>query len=288
MKEKATAFAVGATGYPCIEILARGHTHWSMALLGGICVLALVWIARRYPGMNIAVQAALGTAFITAAELAVGLVVNRALGWQVWDYSREFGNVLGQICPLFSFYWFLLCLPIAADYAMEAFARLRGLPGRRVIAAGFLLCCFTSSTLTVARECVSDYQAYSAADIETAEFVRENTPEHSIFLTGNQHLNPVSSLAGRTILCSSDLYLYYHGFNTTQRQAEIAAFYANPAANLDLLRQYQVQYIYVSPYERANTQYAVNEAALEALFPVIYESAGGQNRIFEVPEEYRQ
>ena len=60
-------------------------------------MLALVWIARRYPGMNIAVQAALGTAFITAAELAVGLVVNRALGLQVWDYSREFGNVLGQI-----------------------------------------------------------------------------------------------------------------------------------------------------------------------------------------------
>lgn len=60
MKEKATAFAVGATGYPCIEILARGHTHWSMALLGGICVLALVWIARRYPGMNIAVPGGAG------------------------------------------------------------------------------------------------------------------------------------------------------------------------------------------------------------------------------------
>ena len=71
MKEKATAFAVGATGYPCIEILARGHTHWSMALLGGICVLALVWIARRYPGMNIAVQAALGTAFITDRKSVV-------------------------------------------------------------------------------------------------------------------------------------------------------------------------------------------------------------------------
>ena len=80
MKEKATAFAVGAAGYPCIEILARGHTHWSMALLGGACVLALV--------------------------------VNLALGWQVWDYSREFGNVLGQICPLYSFFWFLLCLPV--------------------------------------------------------------------------------------------------------------------------------------------------------------------------------
>lgn len=83
-----------------------------MALLGGVCVLALVWIAQRYPAMNIAVQAALGTAFITAAEFIAGLVVNLALGWQVWDYSREFGNVLGQICPLFSFYWFLLCLPV--------------------------------------------------------------------------------------------------------------------------------------------------------------------------------
>ena len=89
MKEKATAFAVGATGYPCIEILARGHTHWSMALLGGICVLALVWIARRYPGMNIAVQAALGTAFITAAELAVGLVVNRALGFPACGQTQQ-------------------------------------------------------------------------------------------------------------------------------------------------------------------------------------------------------
>ena len=79
MKEKATAFAVGATGYPCIEILARGHTHWSMALLGGICVLALVWIARRYPGMNIAVQAALGTVNAEAI-LAAGVPSLQALG----------------------------------------------------------------------------------------------------------------------------------------------------------------------------------------------------------------
>ena len=121
---------------------------------------------------------------------------------------------------------------------------------------------------------------------ETAEFIRENTPQHSVFVTGNQHLNPVSSLAGRTILCSSDLYLYYHGFNTGARRAEIAAFYEDPAANLDLLKKYQVQYIYVSPYERADGQYDLNEGALESLFPVIYESEWGQNRIFEVPKEY--
>ena len=183
--------------------------------------------------------------------------------------------------------WFLLCLPMAADYAMEVYERLRGLGGRRLIAAGFLVTCFLSAGLTVARECVSDYHAYSAVDVETAEYIKENTPEHSIWLTGNQHLNPVSSLAGRTVLCSSDLYLYYHGFNTGARRAEIAAFYENPAENLDLLRKYQVEYIYVSSYERSDSQYDLDEIALESLFPLAFETRGGHNRIFEVPEEYR-
>ncbi|MEG1890034.1 MAG: hypothetical protein RR301_01375 [Clostridia bacterium] len=180
--------------------------------------------------------------------------------------------------------WFLLCLPMAADYALELYARLRGLAGRRVIAAMFLSVCFLSSTLTVLRECVSDYQAYSAEEVEVAEYIKQNTPEHSVFITGNQHLNPVSSLAGRTILCSSDSYLYYHGFDTTKRRAEVAAFYENPGDNLALLSQYGVSYLYVSDYERSSSWFTLNEAALEALFPVAYESESGRLRIFEVPQ----
>ena len=184
--------------------------------------------------------------------------------------------------------WFLLCLPMAADYAMDVWERLRGIGGRRLIAAGFLTVCFLSAGLTVARECVSDYYAYSPQDVQTAEYVKENTPEHAVFVTGNQHLNPVSSLAGRTVLCSADIYLYYHGFNTVERRAEIAAFYENPAEHLDLLDRYQVEYIYISNYERMDSQYRLNEAAIEELFPLVFETPGGVNRIFEVPEEYRQ
>ncbi len=183
--------------------------------------------------------------------------------------------------------WFMLCLPMAADYALLLYEKLKGLEGKRLIAAGFLITCFLSAGLTVARECVSDYQAYSREDIQLAEFVKTETPEHSVFITGNQHLNPVSSLAGRTILCSSDLYLYYHGFNTTQRRAEIAAFYADPEENLSLLTKYGVEYIYVSTYERG-AAYGVDEAALERLFPLVYESGDGNQRIFEVPEEARK
>ena len=184
--------------------------------------------------------------------------------------------------------WFLLCLPMAADYAMEIYQRLKGLGGRRMIAAVFLITCFLSAGLTVIRECKSGYQAYSAKDVAVGEYIRDNTPEHSVFITGNQHLNPVSSLAGRTILCSSDSYLYYHGFDTTSRRREVAAFYENPSENLSLLSKYGVDYIYISSYERNANWFTLNESALEELFPLVYESYGGEHRIFQVPEEMKQ
>lgn len=49
---------------------------------------------------------------MTTFEFCVGMMVNVWYGWHVWDYSREPGNLLGQVCPLFSFAWFLLCLAI--------------------------------------------------------------------------------------------------------------------------------------------------------------------------------
>lgn len=181
--------------------------------------------------------------------------------------------------------WFLLCLPMAADYAFSLYERLQGMGGKRVIAGLFLATCFLSAGITLWREAVSDYQAYTAQDLEIAEYVRQETPEHAVFLTSNQHLNPVSSLAGRTILCSSDLYLFYHGFNTSQRRAEVSAFYQNPRQSLAILQKYGVQYIYVSPHERNNE--AVEETSLDDLFPLVFQTEDGSRRIYQVPAALR-
>ena len=182
--------------------------------------------------------------------------------------------------------WFMLCLPMAADYALTLYARIKGVAGWRTIGALFLVTCFLSAGLTVAREAVSDYEAYTAQDIAVGEYVRTETPEHSVFLTGNQHLNPVASLAGRTIVCGSDLYLYYHGFRTEARQKEVRAFYEAPRDNLSTLAKYGVEYVYVSPWEWA--AYAVDSQSLRALFTPVYESPDGAYLILRVPEEYRK
>lgn len=108
--EHTATFAIGALGYGCIEILWRGHTHWTMLLCGGVALLLLRRISRT--ALPFFTQCALGSASITGLELSAGLVVNRALHWGVWDYSACWGNVLGQVCPLYSTLWFLLCIPV--------------------------------------------------------------------------------------------------------------------------------------------------------------------------------
>ncbi len=111
-KKNAVLFGIGAVGYSLIELAARGHTHWTMTLTGGACAVALYHTHKRLKHKSIWIRCGAGAAIITAAELAVGIVVNRMLKWNVWDYSDRVLNVMGQICPRFSVYWFLLNLPM--------------------------------------------------------------------------------------------------------------------------------------------------------------------------------
>ncbi len=100
-RKKTVCFLAGGGLYTALELLWRGRSHWSMFLLGGGCFLILGRIGKMQ--LPKAAQAVLGSAAITAGELATGMLVNRS--YQVWDYRREPGNFLGQICPLFSLLW---------------------------------------------------------------------------------------------------------------------------------------------------------------------------------------
>ena len=103
------SFLIGFFAYCFFEIAVRGRTHWTMGLLGGgaLCMLLLLMRHLHKP----VICAMLGTCFITAAEFCTGVYVNLIRGWQVWDYTDRRFHVYGQICPLFSCIWFLLCLP---------------------------------------------------------------------------------------------------------------------------------------------------------------------------------
>ena len=126
---EASLFFLGGGGYMMIEWLWRGYSHGSMFLLGGVCFRFLGLLRRRLPPYLVPLA---GAAAITALELFTGLLVNRALGWAVWDYSAQPGNLFGQICPAYSLLWLpLAALAAALDGLMERFAPPRRLPSAR-------------------------------------------------------------------------------------------------------------------------------------------------------------
>ena len=98
----------GGMMYYIVEIMARGHSHWTMFLTGGICFVLVGLLNEITPKMPLLWQMFISMAVITVIEFAVGCVVNIWLGWNVWDYSGRAFNLIGQICLKNSCYWFFL------------------------------------------------------------------------------------------------------------------------------------------------------------------------------------
>ena len=178
--------------------------------------------------------------------------------------------------------WYMLCAVIVGDYMVEIYHKLKGLRARNVMAVITLFVCFASAALTVAREWVSDYQSFSFQDVEAARFIEENTPEDAVFITWTQHINPVSALSGRTIVCGPALWLSFHGLDISQRTNEIYNFYMDPQGEYETIEKYGVDYIFVSSYERANCY--VNTAMLDSMFDKVFESSRGDIAIYAVEQ----
>lgn len=100
---------IGGTTYFGIEILWRGYSHWTMALVGGLCFVLIGAINEYIPWeMGFIQQAFIGATIVTSVEFVAGLILNVWLGLGIWDYSSLPLNIMGQICLPFFFAWLAL------------------------------------------------------------------------------------------------------------------------------------------------------------------------------------
>ena len=104
-------FCLGGTAYSLIEILWRGHSHWSMFLVGGAGFLLVGRVQRTMAHLPRLYRCALCAIGISALEFASGCVLNLIWKLDVWDYTMMPLNLLGQVCLLYSMLWCLLSLP---------------------------------------------------------------------------------------------------------------------------------------------------------------------------------
>lgn len=108
---------VGSITYVCIEYAYRGYSHWTMAILGGICFVAIGLINELFSWETpFCKQCVIGAIIVTVLEYITGCIVNIWLGWEVWDYTNLPFSLHGQINLFFSIAWiFLSALAIVVD-----------------------------------------------------------------------------------------------------------------------------------------------------------------------------
>jgi len=171
---------------------------------------------------------------------------------------------------------YMIMLPLVALYLVDLWKKLRGVRGRALFACLFMLCCTLSSSLTIVREVISDYQLFSADEVRAAEFIEENLPADAVILTGDQHNNAVAALTGRDIVCGTGSYLYYHGIDYGAQKNAMASMLGSPENSLSLFAEYGVDYVYISDQERYN--YAADEAWFRENYACVYDA--GNIRIY--------
>ncbi len=105
-------FLIGGRAYTWIELLWRGHTHWTMFLLGGMCFVVLGLLNEHIIPWHWCLlrQGIVGACIVTAFEFMAGCMVNVWLGWGIWDYSGLPLNLCGQICLYYSLLWIPLSM----------------------------------------------------------------------------------------------------------------------------------------------------------------------------------
>ncbi|MEZ3433104.1 MAG: hypothetical protein K1W34_00440 [Lachnospiraceae bacterium] len=103
-------WALGGCIYYGFEILFRGFSHWSMFVLGGICLIFFTVQGRMVHWEDpLWKQILRCTIFVTSMEFITGIIVNKWLRLGVWDYSNLPFQIFGQVCLQFAVIFSGLC-----------------------------------------------------------------------------------------------------------------------------------------------------------------------------------
>jgi hypothetical protein len=174
------------------------------------------------------------------------------------------------------FYWFVGFVPLVGLLLARL---LRSRPPLRAIGATALLALTLAGAVDNWRVLSGQtaYGEFDADGIELARRTRDATPTDALLLNAPTWNTPVF-LTGRRSLLGYTGHVWSRGLPYAEREADIARIYAGEADAQDLLERYAVDYVVVSPIERA--MLTVNDAFFEA-FPLVAEA--GQYRLYEVP-----
>ncbi len=182
--------------------------------------------------------------------------------------------------------WFLLGSSGAIAYFLSQFYQLKShfFPNQKVrmwivVILFFLL---TASgiidTYRILLVPSHSYMMYSATEMKLAEWAKTNTATNSIWVTGNQHNHWLFNLTGRQSLMTYPGWLWTQGYNYLPVQHDVENIYKGTPFSLNLLQEYNVNYVVIGESERKDL--FANELFFAHSFPVIYQL--GTTKIYQI------
>lgn len=163
------------------------------------------------------------------------------------------------------FITYMVLVILVSNWLVMMWDVMRGVKGRVYLAVVVILAGTLSGTLTIGREYYSGatLMTFSDKDIEMAEFIMDNTDENSVFLTTTSHINPVVSLAGRSVYLGSSLYVFFHGMGNEMgdRKEVMKQIYGAYDSSMvrSLAEENGIDYIVIGERERA--EFEINNDA---------------------------
>lgn len=103
LSEYLLLWAVGGCIYYLTEFLFRGFSHWTMFVLGGIC-LDFFTVQGRMVNWEDPMwrQILRCVIFVVSMEFISGIILNKWMNLGIWDYSGLPFQLFGQICLPFA------------------------------------------------------------------------------------------------------------------------------------------------------------------------------------------
>lgn len=181
--------------------------------------------------------------------------------------------------------WYMFSLFLVTAYIFSIYQRMKGINARWLLMAILIFFGTFSGVLTIGREANSaGLLNYDKIDMAVADYINKYTPKDALFISGDEHVNPIPTFTGRKLYCGTALFLFFHGVNYQQRAGEISTMYKYPEQFPALAAQTKIDYVYYSSYERE--QFKVEPTYFEQNYPTVFHQ--GDSYVFAISDRAKQ
>lgn len=196
----------------------------------------------------------------------VMLVIPFVIKFTIYDYD------------MFKFFYY--CIPFIYLAVIYLFSKTKNFKKIKMLIVLFtmIVSSWTSVNILI-HAYLNKSVAYTFSEYYAGIWIRNNTPQNSIFMTYPSVHSPVSDIGGRLRVLSYINWPYSHGFNSGidnvfSRDTDIITLYKN-ADDLvkvdELLNKYNSRYIYLGSEETSNFIDAENKLKSNKSLEIVYD-----------------